>query len=201
MEEIFGDLWDVEADLRVVTTNGAVRGDGACVMGRGCAREAKERYPGVEYRLGDLLKEHGNRVMRLGRFDGVGLASFPVKHHWREEADPDLIARSAEQLVALADKFGYTRVLIPRPGCGNGWLRWGDIRPILAKVLDERFAVITFYPDRPTYRVVREAQRTFRTGDVARSVFASGLSEEEAERISRALREDELSFFIAEPER
>lgn len=52
MKEIYANLWEVEADLRVVTTNGAVRRDGACVMGRGCAREAKERYPGVEYRLG-----------------------------------------------------------------------------------------------------------------------------------------------------
>lgn len=57
----------------------------------------------------------------------------------------------------------------------------------------------------PTYRVVREVQRTFRTGDVERSEFASGLCEEEAgrisrEEISRALREDELAFFVVEPE-
>lgn len=117
-------------------------------MGRGCTREAKERYPGVEYRLGDLLKEHGNRVMRLGRFDGAVLASFPVKHHWKEEADSDLIRRSAAQLAALADKFDYEAVVMPRAGCGNGKLSRRDVRPILAGVLDDRFTVVTF-PRRP----------------------------------------------------
>lgn len=146
MLEAVGNLWDVEADLRCITTNGATRkSDGAAVMGRGCAREAKTKFPGIDFRLGELLRKHGNRVMRLMKLpDGSHLASFPVKHNWREQADPDLIRRSAEQLVALADKFGYERVVLPRPGCGNGKLSYDQVRPILAGVLDERFAVITF---------------------------------------------------------
>ena len=112
-------------------------------MGRGCALEAKERYPGIEYRLGDLLAEHGNRVMRIGRYDGVVVASFPVKRHWREEAIPELIFRSANQLVELTEKFGYERVVLPQPGCGNGRLRWADIQPVLSVVLDDRFTVVS----------------------------------------------------------
>ena len=155
MREVFGNLWEVEADLRVITTNGAVRRDGACVMGRGCALEAKNKFPRIDLKLGELLREHGNRVMRLGRYDGVVIASFPVKSHWREEADPALIRRSACQLVAIAEKFGYERVVIPRPGCGNGRLQWADVRPILAEVLDDRFSVVTF-PPRPGRRRRRE---------------------------------------------
>lgn len=143
MKELRKDLWEVPADLRVITTNPVVRADGACVMGRGCALEAKARYPGIEYRLGDLLGEHGNRVMRIGRYDGVVVASFPVKRHWREEALPELIFRSANQLVELAEKFGHNRVVLPRPGCGNGRLRWADIQPVLSVVLDDRFTVVS----------------------------------------------------------
>jgi hypothetical protein len=146
MKEIYGDLWNAASDLRVISTNGIVRKDGACVMGRGCAYEAKTRFPGIEFRLGELLQEHGNRVLRLGRYGGTMISSFPVKHHWKQEADPILIRRSAKQLVKIADKFGHERVIIPRPGCGNGKLRWSDVRPILAEVLDDRFAVITFPP-------------------------------------------------------
>lgn len=142
MKEIQKNLWDVECDLRVLTTNGIVRRDGACVMGRGCALEAKDRFPGIEFRLGELIRKYGNRVMRLGRYEGVVIASFPVKHNWKEPADPELIRRSAEQLVALADKFGYTDVAIPRPGCGNGKLRWSDVRKVLDDVLDDRFTVV-----------------------------------------------------------
>lgn len=144
MKEAFGNLWEVPADLRVISTNGIVRRDGACVMGRGCALEAKDRFPGIDFRLGELLREHGNRVMRLGRYNGTVIASFPVKNHWKDNADPALIRCSAEQLVALADKFGYERVAIPRPGCGNGKLSWTEVRAILADILDDRFTVITF---------------------------------------------------------
>lgn len=151
MQETWGNLWDVRevrevpCSLRVITTNGATRRDGAAIMGRGCALEAKQRFPGIDLKLGRLIREHGNRVMRLAKLaDGSELASFPVKHHWKEEADPVLIRRSARQLVALANKFGYTNVLIPRPGTGNGKLSWEQVRPILSEVLDNRFTVITF---------------------------------------------------------
>ena len=145
MREAEGNLWEVSCDLRVITTNGAVRSDGAAIMGRGCALEAKQRFPGIDLKLGRLLREHGNRVMRLTQLsDGSVLGSFPVKHHWKEEADPALIRRSAEQLIALANRFHYTNVLIPRPGCGNGKLSWEQVRPILSEILDNRFTVITF---------------------------------------------------------
>lgn len=102
--------------------------------------------PAIEYRLGELLGQYGNRVFRLGALpDGSHGASFPVKHHWREQADLDLIERSAHQLVELAGKFGYN-ALFPRPGCGNGARSWPrDVKPLLEKFLfDERFVVISF---------------------------------------------------------
>lgn len=146
MKEFCGNLWEVPCDLRVVTTNGSRNRRGAAVMGRGCAKEATERITGIEFHFGKLLARYGNRVMRLTSpaRNGWALASFPVKHHWHETGDPALIRRSAKQLVALADKFGYRDVLIPRPGCGNGSLRWQDVRPILEQVLDDRFTVVTF---------------------------------------------------------
>lgn len=55
------------------------------------------------------------------------MASFPMKRHWREETIPELLRRSAGQLVALADKFGCEHVVLPRHGCGNGRLSWEGI--------------------------------------------------------------------------
>ena len=143
MLEAKANLWTLEADLRLITTNGFVTSKNKCVMGRGCAKEARDSLPGIDKKLGMAILTHGNRVMRLTRVNGSDLASFPVKHHWKEEADPKLIRRSARQLVALADKFGYTRVVLPRPGCGNGRLSWKDIKPILSSILDDRFTVVT----------------------------------------------------------
>jgi hypothetical protein len=71
------DAWPRSKCLKLVTTNGERRrSDGAAVMGRGCALQAKEVVPGIDYKLGGLLEEHGNRVMRLASLpDGSHLGS------------------------------------------------------------------------------------------------------------------------------
>lgn len=136
------DLWTIDADLRCVTTNGHITKAGKVVMGRGCALELRDAVPGIDVRLAGLVKRHGNRTMRIGRANGSDLASLPVKHHWKEGADPDLIVRSVKQLVEVADKFRYRKVAIPRPGCGNGRLQWPEIKELIAPLLDDRFTVV-----------------------------------------------------------
>ena len=141
MIEVTGNLWNYPADVRAVTTNGRVKKNGACVMGRGCALEATRIFPGIEHKIGRLILEHGNVVLPLKE----GIVTFPVKHSWEQPADPRLIVRSAKQLVAYADRFGWNTVVVPRPGCGNGRLSWDeDVKPLLDPILDDRFHIITF---------------------------------------------------------
>lgn len=157
MIEVTGNLWAYPADVRVITTNGFVKKDGSAVMGRGCALEAVRgvpgkvgSWPGLPSILGAQIENDGNHVFFLGACvtpaTGV-LVSFPVKHHWRQEADPELIKRSATELIKVVDDVSLEDgevVVMPRPGCGNGGLRWEDVRPILEPILDNRFHVITF---------------------------------------------------------
>ncbi|MGE3341563.1 MAG: ADP-ribose-binding protein [Candidatus Altimarinota bacterium] len=147
MIEVFGDLWTYPADVRVITTNGTVKKDGSCVMGRGCAFEAKQRHQNLDKILGSLIKNHGNHVHILFMGNALvmdpALLSFPVKHNWYEKADADLIRRSAEELTLMVDDqhryWRGSKVALPRPGCGNGHLKWEDVRPILApNQLNER---------------------------------------------------------------
>lgn len=130
------DLWEQEADALVITTNGFVKKNGRAVMGRGVALQAAQRWPDLPSELGALIRERGNHVMDLKRVGLVRtneetlggwittLVSFPVKQNWWEVARPDLIVRSAKELVAMADRFGWKNVAMPRPGCGNGQLLW-----------------------------------------------------------------------------
>lgn len=139
-----GDLWELPADLRAVTTNGATTRDGRAVMGAGVARQAAERDPDLPDRLAAAIAARGNHVAALGvGHDGVELASFPVKHHWRDRADPQLIARSAAELRGLADDAGYQRILLPLPGCGNGGLTWAAVWPLLEDTFDARFTLVS----------------------------------------------------------
>lgn len=145
MLEVRGNVWEVYSsyDAFCITTNGVVKRDGGCVMGRGIAREAKERFPGIDLVLGRSIKLNGNRVVALGKVQGKYLCSFPVKHKWNECADLKLIELSVTQLIALADKYKWERVLLPRPGVGNGKLSWELVKPIVER-LDDRFSLITF---------------------------------------------------------
>lgn len=153
MKQLTGvNLWEVPADLHVITTNGTVKMNGACVMGRGCAREAKYMYPSLDLKLGRMVKDSGNIVHFLNFTPARPnvdyphrLASFPVKHNWWEQADTYLIERSAKQLVELVNTTpGIMSVVMPRPGCGNGQLNWQDVRPLIEPILDDRFTVVTF---------------------------------------------------------
>lgn len=147
MKIVYGDLWHYPADIRVITTNGMVKRNGECVMGAGCALQAKNFFPRLSYHLGALINERGNHVHDLGKWGGFDsrLVSFPVKHLWMQRADLALIEQSCQELVAHAANFAHTvRYVIPRPGCGNGDRTWEEVAPILERYFDDRFHIIDF---------------------------------------------------------
>ena len=150
MIETTGDLWELarDADAVVITTNGYVNKKGEAVMGAGCALEAKERHPWLPARLASELRAGGNHVYRFTISPEQGmrqsLVTFPVKTAWYETATLMLIERSKQELEKLADAEGWKKVVMPRPGCGNGKLDWDKhVRPIMAR-MDDRFVVTTY---------------------------------------------------------
>lgn len=154
MVEICGDIWDyLGRAVIAITTNGLVTRNGAAVFGRGCAGQARQRFPDLALHLGRLLREHGNHVHLLGN----GLVSFPVEESPWSMPDLRLIRNSAVELKAMTEREGWQRIIVPRPGCGGGGLAWREVRPLLEEYFDNRFYVITVdekhekgdQPDRP----------------------------------------------------
>jgi hypothetical protein len=140
MPEVVGDIWEYAGTAVIaITTNGSQTKDGRAVIGRGVARQAAVRYPWLAEKLGSLLAEKGNHVFDLG----CGIVSFPVEETAWSQPDLRIIARSAEELRALADCRGWEQVVVPRPGCGGGGLLWRDVSPLLACCFDERFTIIS----------------------------------------------------------
>ena len=73
------------------------------------------------------------------------IVSFPVKNHWKEDADLKLIEMSCRQLKKMVDKLGWEVVLLPRPGCGLGNLSWKKkVKPIMKKYFgyDDRIVLV-----------------------------------------------------------
>jgi len=145
VQEIIGDLWDFYKQpyhTILITTNGTIKSDGSVVMGRGCAKEAADRFPRLPKILGKLISEGGNHIHFI---PSAMIYSFPVKHNWWEKADLELIRQSAEELARLAWPGGFeTNYILPRPGCGNGGRDWEtEVKPILEPILPKNVKVIS----------------------------------------------------------
>jgi hypothetical protein len=156
MLEIYGDIWANadDYDAMVITTNGFVKTNGEAVMGRGIAKEAAERYPLFPVDLGTLLKERGNHAFSFCYKSNFWFFTLPVKPEygpngemgWKAKADITLIERSIQELlvqISGIDQFftKVNKVIMPRPGCGNGRLKWEDVKPVIEPYLDDRFTV------------------------------------------------------------
>lgn len=138
MKVVVGNIWTVKADYRIITTNGIVTKDGNAVMGRGVALQAKQKYPGIEKKLGILINVEGNRLHVLPH----GLISFPVKHHWKDKADLSLISESVLDLKCLASGMPGRIFAMPLPGTGNGRRTPEEIWPLLQDLPDNVLVII-----------------------------------------------------------
>ena len=137
-----GNMWDVfhKTDIFMITTNPIIRNDGAVVMGRGIALEAKKRFPQLPYDFGKELKSlhpeiDQESVGQIGVYDGTPIWFFMVKHHWRDAASLRIIEQSVFYL-----KYGFKisdkRIDLNFPGIGNGRLERNRVLPILEELPD-----------------------------------------------------------------
>lgn len=145
-QDIF-DMPDSRKCAVCVTTNGIVKRNGEAVMGAGVAKVCRDRFPAVPNILGTWLNAHGNRAYNLGEWGNSCttflLFSFPTKHDWRNDSDPELIRKSCREVKELCDINDIDKCYLPRPGCTNGHLDYEtQVRPILMEELDDRFIII-----------------------------------------------------------
>lgn len=151
MKEIFGQAmgyYKRRGFILCVTTNGFLKKDGTGVMGRGIALQVTEEDSTLPALLGKSLQCRGNVVSRLT----PEILTFPTKHVWMQDADPKLIVQSAIALKEIAEKLSQMTFILPRPGCGNGGLKWENVKPLLEAVnLPENVWIIGKWEERPKH--------------------------------------------------
>jgi hypothetical protein len=135
-----GDMWEVfgKTGMFLLTTNPIRRKDGAIVMGRGIAKQAKDRFPQLPYDFGKAHEDFPYNVGRIGTYEGQDVGWFMVKEHWREPALPDKIKASVQELNDRIRSGSYAlwRIDLNFPGIGNGKLSREDVLPLLAPLPD-----------------------------------------------------------------
>jgi len=148
-KETYGDLFAFykrPGHKICLTTNGYIKKDGTGVMGAGCAKEAAEINSDLPRLLGQSLKSRGNVVANLTE----QFISFPVKHSWIQDADINLVLKSARALKERALAQPEIKFMLPRPGCGNGRLKWESVKSLLESLdLPSNIIIVGFWEERP----------------------------------------------------
>lgn len=135
MIQMEGDLWDFHnRDYHVVIpTNLETRRNGSAIMGRGVARQAVDKFPGLEAWYGRAIWEHNHTDVKYNAVWRI--FCFPVKSHWRDRADLDIIKNSAASLRRSVEAIRVggriPSVALPLVGCGFGELDPEQVLPIL----------------------------------------------------------------------
>ena len=131
IHETRGNLIEADAEALVNTVNTVG------VMGKGIALQFKRAFPEA-YEQYRRACERGE--VRPGRIHVVDLGefarpryvlNFPTKRHWRAKSKLDDIHAGLVALVDEVSRRGIRSVAVPPLGCGNGGLRWRDVRPLI----------------------------------------------------------------------
>lgn len=152
MIEVEGDFWELykapDVDLIVCTTNNIIKNDGSLVMGAGIAAQFKNFFKFVDFTWGkQIAKLDKDYLFMLDGPRNVGhnsiyLGALQTKRDWKDPSDIELIVNSCKKMNKICDLLGFKKILMTRPGCGNGGLKWAQVKNKL-KFLDDRFIIVS----------------------------------------------------------
>ena len=128
-----GDLLEHDVDAIVNTVN--------CVgvMGKGIALQFKNKWPENFKAYAAACKANEVRLGRMFIYDSGGLVkpnyiiNCPTKQHWRGNSELKSIRDGPVDLIARIKELGIRSIAIPPLGCGNGGLKWAEVRPLIER--------------------------------------------------------------------
>lgn len=135
-----GDMWSVfnEADLFLITANATITVEGKLVMGAGMAKEARDRFPGLDAALGKAVIARGKRYGLLISSDWprAKLGAFQTKLHWKDPSQLSLISEGVGMLILWCKAHPNAHVHLNFPGIGHGNLPRTEVLKLLEPLPD-----------------------------------------------------------------
>lgn len=106
------------------------------VMGKGLARQFKQRFPANFHAYRKACREGLVRPGNVFIFDTGGLnprfiINFPTKRHWRDRSRLEDIQAGLRDLPREVVSRGICSVAVPPIGCGLGGLKWTEVSPLI----------------------------------------------------------------------
>jgi O-acetyl-ADP-ribose deacetylase (regulator of RNase III) len=128
-----GDLLKSGCEVLVNTTN--------CVgvMGAGIALQFKRAYPSMflKYRTECMKYEFKGGDLRAYMQGPTMILCFMTKEHWKDPSKMEWIERGLIKLREHLMTGMVKSIAIPPLGCGNGGLKWDEVKPLIIKHLTD----------------------------------------------------------------
>ncbi len=130
-----GDMWSVydKVHLFCITSNSTIRNDGKLVMGKGIAKQGKDKFPGIDREFGNMIIDGSAYALMISSYiSDRKIALFQVKYHWTDNADLELIQESSVDLFRFITGWPDCKVALNFPGIGYGGLDRSEVLPIIS---------------------------------------------------------------------
>jgi len=146
IHEEHGNLLEANADALVNTVNTVG------VAGKGIALQFRQAFPD-NFRAYEKAAKRGQVtpgrmfVWETGLLEPPHLIiNFPTKRHWRGKSRMDDIHTGLQDLVRCIAEYSITSIALPPLGCGNGGLRWSEVRKAIVAALEPLDVEVLLYP-------------------------------------------------------
>ncbi len=132
---IKGDLLSAQTEAIVNTVNTVG------VMGKGIALQFKERYPNNFHVYLHACKTNniypGKLLVVKDKYlnQDILIINFPTKVEWFKKSQYSYIEDGLKDLVQIIQDYNIKSIAIPPLGCGNGGLRWDNVKSLIEKYL------------------------------------------------------------------
>ena len=149
-----GDMFQSKAECLVNTVN--------CegYMGKGVAYQFKVKFPNNNKAYVKECKSGNLKPGRVHVFveDGITIVNFPTKDKWRDPSELSYIESGLDAFIKVLPELNVTTVAIPPLGCGNGGLKWGNVKTVIEEKLKEVSEKYTFLLYEPNQNYVQKAK-------------------------------------------
>lgn len=146
IKETDGNLLDSPAEALVNTVNTVG------VAGKGIALQFRQAYPG-NFRAYERAAKNGDVVPGRMFVWSTGqlqlphyIINFPTKRHWRGNSRLSDIISGLQDLVGVIAEYQIKSIAVPPLGCGNGGLKWSDVRPLIVDALKDLDVEVLLFP-------------------------------------------------------
>ena len=149
---------DVEALVNTVNTVG--------VMGKGVALQFKKAYPENFRKYEQAVKNKEVQIGKVfvtetGKFTNPKyIINFPTKKHWRYPSKIEWVKEGLKDLRDFILQNKIKSIAIPPLGCGNGRLRWNEVKPLIIDSLNDISNLEIFLFEPSDYAYERPSKKT-----------------------------------------